>query len=250
MKKMFKIAAVAAMVLGCSACSNTQEETTWENQLIEENKLIVGISPDYPPYESLENGEMVGFDVDMMAELEKYLGVEVEFEQMTFSTIVDAVNLGQVDVGVSGFTYDPERQVLFSDPYLESAQVILTKNDSGIESAADLNGKVVGAQLGTTGADAAAEIEGTTVELNQDANILVEALKAGQMDAVVIDILVAQNYEASDSSLVVLEEPLIDEENGIICSTSNELLMEALNDAIAQFKESDAYEELKTKWGM
>ena len=250
MKKMFKIAAVAAMVLGCSACSNTQEETTWEDQLIEENKLIVGISPDYPPYESLENGEMVGFDVDMMAELEKYLGVEVEFEQMTFSTIVDAVNLGQVDVGVSGFTYDPERQVLFSDPYLESAQVILTKNDSDIESAADLSGKVVGAQLGTTGEDAAAEIEGATVELNQDANILVEALKAGQMDAVVIDILVASNYEASDSSLVVLEEPLIDEENGIICSTSNELLMEALNDAIAQFKESDAYEEIKTKWGM
>ncbi len=239
------------MVLGCSACSQTQEEeSSWQDQLIEENTLIVGISPDYPPYESLENGEMVGFDVDMMAELEKYLGVNVEFEQMTFSTIVDAVNLGQVDVGVSGFTYDPERQVLFSDPYLESAQVILTKKDSGIESAADLSGKVVGAQLGTTGADAAAEIEGASVELNQDANILVEALKAGQMDAVVVDLLVAQNYEESDSSLVVLDEPLVDEENGIICSTSNELLMDALNDAIAQFKESDAYEELKTKWGM
>ena len=88
------------------------------------------------------------------------------------------------------------------------------------------------------------------MELNQDANILVEALKAGQMDAVVVDLLVAQNYEESDSSLVVLDEPLVDEENGIICSTSNELLMDALNDAIAQFKESDAYEELKTKWGM
>ena len=251
MKKILKIAAVAAMVLGCSACSQTQEEeSSWQDQLIEENTLIVGISPDYPPYESLENGEMVGFDVDMMAELEKYLGVNVEFEQMTFSTIVDAVNLGQVDVGVSGFTYDPERQVLFSDPYLESAQVILTKKDSGIESVADLSGKVVGAQLGTTGADAAAEIEGASVELNQDANILVEALKAGQMDAVVVDLLVAQNYEESDSSLVVLDEPLVDEENGIICSTSNELLMDALNDAIAQFKESDAYEELKTKWGM
>ena len=49
---------------------------------------------------------------------------------------------------------------------------------------------------------------------------------------------------------VILDEPLVDEENGIICSTSNELLMDALNDAIAQFKESDAYEELKTKWGM
>ncbi len=251
MKKILKLTAVAAMVLGCSACSQTQEEEiSWQDQLIEENTLIVGISPDYPPYESLENGEMVGFDVDMMAELEKYLGVNVEFEQMTFSTIVDAVNLGQVDVGVSGFTYDPERQVLFSDPYLESAQVILTKKDSGIESAADLSGKVVGAQLGTTGADAAAEIEGASVELNQDANILVEALKAGQMDAVVVDLLVAQNYEESDSSLVVLDEPLVDEENGIICSTSNELLMDALNDAIAQFKESDAYEELKTKWGM
>ena len=84
-------------------------------------QLVVGISPDYPPYESIVEGEMVGFDIDMATELGKILGVEIVYEQMDFTNIVDAVNLGQVDVGIAGFTYNPERQVLFSDYYLKSA---------------------------------------------------------------------------------------------------------------------------------
>lgn len=250
MKKLLKLAVVMMMTIACVACSKQEEETSWKDQLSKENTLVVGISPDYPPYESLENGEMVGFDIDMMEEIAQYLGVKIEYEQMSFSTIVDAVNLGQVDAGVSGFTYDEKRQVLFSEYYLKSSQVVLTKKESGIETLDDLSGKVIGAQLGTTGADAAASIEGATVELNQDAKLLVEALQAGQLDAVVIDVLVAQNYANSNSALTVLDEALIDEENGIICSTNHQLLMDEINKAIGQFKESDAYQQLKDKWGM
>lgn len=250
MKKIMKLMFAILLACTCAACANEKKEETWKDQLANENTLIVGISPDYPPYETLENGEMVGFDLDMMNELSKYLGVEIKYEQMAFSTIVDAVNLGQVDVGVSGFSYDEKRQVLFSDYYLKSAQIVLTKKDSGIETLDDLKGKVIGAQLGTTGADAAKEIENATVELNNDGKILVEALKAGQIDAMVADKLVAGNYANNDSSLVVLDEALVDEENGIICSTNHQLLMDELNKAIAQFKESAAYEELKSKWGM
>ena len=238
-------------MITCAACSNNkQEETTWEDQLIDSKQLVVGISPDYPPYESIVDGEMVGFDLDMATELGKILGVEIVYEQMDFTNIVDAVNLGQVDVGIAGFTYDPERQVLFSDYYLKSAQVALVKKDSGITTLDDLKGKTIGAQLGGTGANAAETIEGATIELNKDAKYLVEILKAGQVDAVIVDVLVAENYEKNDSSLVVLEDALVDEENGIITSTNNELLMEKLNEAIAEFKASDKYSELKAKWGM
>ena len=122
MKKLYKILLAGIMTIACVACSNDKEdETTWKDQLNNESELVVGISPDYPPYESIVDGEMVGFDIDMATELGKILGVEIVYEQMDFTNIVDAVNLGQVDVGIAGFTYNPERQVLFSDYYLKSA---------------------------------------------------------------------------------------------------------------------------------
>lgn len=213
-------------------------------------QLVVGISPDYPPYESIVEGEMVGFDIDMATELGKILGVEIVYEQMDFSNIIDAVNLGQVDVGIAGFSYSPERDVLFSDAYLNTAQVIITKNHSKIETKEDLVGKTVGAQLGGTGASALEEIDGVNVELNKDAKFLIEMLKANQVDAVVIDEVVAEKYASNDITMVVLEEPLKEEENVIITAKGNEELLEKLNDAIQKFKESSKYTELKEKWGM
>lgn len=252
MKKLVKLLLVGLMSLTCVACGNNdKEDQTWTDQLIKEGELLVAISPDYPPYGSIdENGNLIGFDIDMAEEIGKILGVKIVWDQMSFEATIDAVQLGQVDCGISGYTYDAERQVLFSDYYLKSKQVVLVKKDAGITTSADLNGKYVGAQLGTTGENCAKAIEGANVDVNKDAKLLVESLKAGQLDAVVIDVLVAQNYAANDSSLTILEESLLDEENGIILPTTNKLLLEKLNEAIATFKASEAYTTLKNKWGM
>lgn len=251
MKTLYKILLAGIMMISCVACSNDKkDEVTWEEQLIDSNQLVVGISPDYPPYESIVDGEMVGFDLDMAEELGKILGVEIVYEQMSFENIIDAVNLGQVDVGIAGFSYDPTRQVLFTEHYLKTAQVVMTKTDFEIDSVDDLVGKTVATQLGGTGASALEEIEGVNVELNKDAKYLVEMLKANQVDAVVMDILAAENYAKNDSSLIILDEPLKEEENVIITSMNNEYLLEKLNEAITKFKESDKYSELKNKWGM
>ena len=134
--------------------------------------------------------------------------------------------------------------------YLNTAQVIITKNHSKIETKEDLVGKTVGAQLGGTGASALEEIDGVNVELNKDAKFLIEMLKANQVDAVVIDEVVAEKYASNDITMVVLEEPLKEEENVIITAKGNEELLEKLNDAIQEFKESSKYTELKEKWGM
>lgn len=251
MKKILKSMMICLMMVSCIACSSKEEAKSWEDQLIEKGTLIVGISPDYPPYETLNtSNELEGFDIDMAKEIEKYLGVKVKFEQMKFETIIDAVNMGQVDVGISGFSYEEGRQVLFSDYYLKSSQVLLVKKKSGIQEILDLDGKVIGAQMGTTGADAVKEIKGANIELNSDAKILVEALKSGQNDAVVLDEMVAQKYVESDSSLYILEEKLSEEENSIITAMNHSLLMDKINEAVQQFKESDAYETLKEKWGI
>lgn len=274
MKKLLKLSAVMLLtcmsVAGCSSTpaeedtnqepeqqetNNQTAETTWEDELGQNGVIAIGISPDYPPYESINTeGEMEGFDIDMITELQKYLGseespYEIEWVQMSFDTIVSAVQTGQVDLGVAGFTYDPDRDVLFSDAYMESAQVVLVNQNSDIKSTADLNDKLIGVQMGSTGEKAAQEIEGAQLQSVNSVNILAESLKNDALDAIVVDIAVAKNY-VENAGFTMLEEPLIDESTSIIAAKSNTKLMDKINEAIASFKASDAYNELVEKWGM
>ena len=191
----------------------------------------------------------------MMEELATYMGTEdkpvkVVWQQMDFSTIITALQSGQIDLGVAAFTYNPERECLFSDPYLESKQVVVLPAGSTITSFDQFEGLTVGAGLGTTGEAAAKEqLIGANVVNTGDYTVMFEALKNGALDAVVCDGVVGENY-AEANGFVVMETPLIDEENSVIVRTGNDALLEEVNNAIAQFRASDAYEEFKAKWGL
>lgn len=241
----------ASMLAGCSSASTSTDEKT------EAKEIIVGISPDYPPYESIEGDEIVGFDADMTEWLFNYMKEEegldytFTFKQMSFDTIVSAIQTGQIDLGISGFTYDEDREqaVAFSEPYNDSAQVIVVDADSDITSAADLKDKEVGAQLGATGQTAAESIEGAKVTPVQDVKVLMETLKSHGLDAVVLDTAVANNY-AEGGEYKVVGEHLMEEENYIIAAKDNKELLDQVNEAIKAFKESDDYTKLKEKWGV
>ena len=159
------LAAVAALSL--TACgSSTAAAPAGETQ-----NIIIGISPDYPPYDDLTaDGQLTGYDYEMGEWLFGWLedngyNYSHEWKQMSFDTIISAIQADQVDLGISGFTYDSERKVLFSEPYLESAEVALVNADNDeINTLDDLVGKAIGAQLGTTGESCANEIEGATVQ--------------------------------------------------------------------------------------
>lgn len=226
------------------------------NELLTSGKLIVGTSPDYPPYESLNtNGEIEGFDIDMIREVVAIINskhgtnLTVEFKQMDFNTIIGALQAKQVDAGLSAFTYDPERDVIFSTPYLTSKQVVVVNADSNITTVADLEGKKLAAGLGTTGEAAAKEIPGATVTNPGDYQMMFVALEAGQIDAVVCDEAVADNY-VREKGFVKLAETLIDEENSIIIDNKNTELAKVINEAIEEFTKSTKYEELKEKWNL
>lgn len=252
-KLLATLMASGLLLTGCS--STTSTATSTETSTSEETKtILVATSPDYPPYENLENGEIVGFDADMVEWLFNWLqengyNYDYEWKQMSFDTIITAIQGDQVDLGIAGFTYDEDRQVLFSDPYYDSAEVVLVNADSDITSVDDLDGKKVGAQSGTTGEDCAKEVtDEENVTAIEDASILVETLKAGSIDAVVLDKPVADNY-AANGDYVVLDEALLEENNYIITAEEGkEDLMEAINKAIAAFQESDDYETLVAKW--
>ena len=261
-----KIAAVfAAMALSLSmaACSdgNTENESytgkPYEAEILTPGEIVVGISADYPPYESLDpaTGEVVGFDVDMTEELATYMGAEgkdvkVVWQKMEFSNIITALQSGQIDLGVAAFTYDPARECLFSDPYLVSKQVVVLPAGSTINSFDQFDGLNVGAGLGTTGEKQAKELlTGANVTNPGDYTVMFEALKNGALDAVVCDALVAENY-AAENGYVIMEEPLVLEENSVIVAKGNEELLKEVNSAIAEFKASDAYTDLQVKWGL
>ena len=92
-------------------------------------KLIMATNPEFPPYESMEGGEIVGIDVDMMRAVCDRIGMELEIESMAFDSIIAAVNSGKADVGVAGMSVTPERQknVNFTQGYAVSTQVIVVR---------------------------------------------------------------------------------------------------------------------------
>ena len=146
--KILSIALVLATLIGSVALSGCTQET--------ENKIIVGTSADFPPFEYKdENGTIVGFDVDMITTILISQGYEVEVRDILWETLIPALETGQIDVIVAGMSITDERkqQVDFSEPYFNADLSVLIKAGSGIvvNNVSDLANLTVGVQTGTTG---------------------------------------------------------------------------------------------------
>lgn len=257
-KSLLSLALVSVLLL-LAACGSAAkaDPNSLDGQVMTAGKLVVGISADYPPFESLDSsGNLVGYDVDMAKWLAAHMttsagkAYEVEFVQMDFSTIISALQTGQVDVGIAAFSYDPERQCLFTDPYYESAQVVCVHSGSGITKLADLSGKTVAAGEGTVGYDAASELEGVTVVSPGDYLQQFELLRAGQIDAVVCDAKVGEGYAQSSGDFAVLEQVLAEDNLCVTVKEGNTALLEALNKVIAEFMSSGTSDQYKENWGL
>lgn len=253
MKKFVSLMLTAMMALAMVGCSSgNSSASTGDKKKVE---ITCAISPDYPPYESLDtNNEIVGFDADMVALFPSYLNDDTTeyvftFKQMNFDNIITQIQGDQADLGISGFTYDEQREVEWSDPYLGTAQMAVVPADSDIKTKADLEGKTIAAQSGATGEQAAKAIKGAKVVSVTDVNQIFSSLKAKQYDAVVVDSAVAKNY-ASDEGLRVLDDVLMDEKNFIIAKKGNTEMIELANKAIAAFLASEDYQKLCDKHGV
>lgn len=257
MKKFASAALCSVLALamaGCSASTDNKQETTIaDDTKADAQTLYIGISPDYPPYESVDTqGNIEGFDPDMVEWLFAWLNenghnYNYEWEVLDFDNIITSLQADQVQLGISGFTWKEDRQGIFSDPYYTSSQVIVVTEDSDITSKEDLSGKAVGAQQGTTGEDAANSIDGAQVTAVKSATQLMQTLKSHGLDAVILDKAVADNYVANGEYKIV-GEALLDEENIIYTTEANQELMDQMNEAIAAFKASDDYQVLVEKW--
>ena len=254
MKKLITVMLCVLMMMGLAACGNQKTVSSFQDELLTSDKIIIGTSPDYPPFESLDaNGNLNGYDIDMLTEVVAILNQQngtsytIEWKQMDFNNIITALQASQIDLGVSCFTYDPDRDVIFTTKYLDSKQVIITRADTGITTPADLAGRKVAAGAGTTGAQAAQEA-GAELVYSGNYTYMFQALQAGQLDAVVSDEAVGDNY-VKTMGLVKVEEALTVEEAEIIIKKGHTYLEEVFNKALETYMASDAYAANKEKWG-
>jgi polar amino acid transport system substrate-binding protein len=188
----------------------------------------------------------------MMNAIGKEIGVKVVFQTENFDTIIASVIGHKFDVIASGMTItaDRQKQIDFSDPYIDSNQSIAVVNASTAKSATDLAGKKIGVQSGTTGQQWATEnIKGATIVPFDDTLAAFSALQAGKVDAVVNDLPVsAAIVKDTTRGLKIIQEIPTGEQYGIGVSKSNPELLKAINAALAKVKADGEYTTIYKKW--
>lgn len=245
-KKILSITLAGAISLSLMACGKSSQEDNSKDLLSkikEDGKITIGMSVDYAPYEFfvMEDGKkkMVGMDIDLMNEIAKDLGVEIEIQEMEFSTICDAVRNGIVDLGVSGLSPNEERlQIVdFSNIYFEAEQgILINKNNvDKIQGLDDLKGKKVGAQNGSIQGTIAQSIDGAEVKLLPEVPTLIQDLIAGNLDAVIVELPVADVQASINDTLAVAKEKVSDTSGGgsaIALPKGEEALLNEINKSI------------------
>ena len=262
MKKLLALALASLMVLTMAACggnpapsssdvstpdsstpdASQPEATAWTPA--EAGYLTVGTSADFAPYEFhiMEDGQdkIVGFDMELAQYIADAMGLELKVVDIAFDSILIELNNGTIDMGIAGFSPDPERKVLFSDAYYTGTQcMMVTKaNLEKFSSYTDLNKAElsVGAQTGSIQADLAAEHtpNANQVLLQAIPSIIME-LKAGTVDAAFMETAVAEGYIKTQDDLAILCEVPYDAPGSCVAiKEGNDSLLEQVNAIIAQ----------------
>lgn len=213
--------------------------------------IIMGTNAEFPPFEYIAGGEVTGFDVDIAKKIAEKLGLELKIENMQFSGLIAALQTKKIDFIAAGMTNTEERakSVNFSQDYFEASQVIIVKKDSdAVKSKADLEGKKIGVQLGTTGEMEAKEIADATVESYDAGFAAVMDLANGKLDAVVIDQKPAEKFVSKNDKVMILEEELTKEAYAIAVNKEDDALLDTINQVIQELQESGEYDALYEKY--
>ena len=260
MKKIIATAVLGIMTMGLAGCGssndkNSASKTDLLEKIQKNGKLVVGMSADYAPYEFHyidENGKDVigGFDVDIANEIANKLGVNLVIQEMDFDALVSALPAGKVDLVISGMNPTEERAkvVDFSEVYYNSKHGILVRAEDAdkYQTFADLEGAKVGVQLGST-QEKIAKTEIPNVNLQQLSNInnLILELKAGKVDAIVMEKPVAEMAVKSNPELAV-GKPIYEEQTGgnaVGIAKNNPQLLAKVNEVITELNESGKMDE-------
>ena len=240
---------VLALALLASACSDDSTDTSALG-LVTEGTLTVCTDSPYPPMEFEVDGEFTGFDIELMRAIADDLGLETEIVNIGFDPITSglAMEAGDCDIAAASITITEEREenIDFSDGYFSGDQSLLTTSSSGIASLADTAGRNLGVQTGTTGEEyARANASDASIVSFENPGDLILALTAGEVDAVLQDIVTNGDAALNNEGFVLVETYTTDEFYGFaVKEEGSEDLLAAVNEALATVRDEGTYDEI------
>jgi polar amino acid transport system substrate-binding protein len=240
---------VAVAILAVVSC--TKKEPT---------KLVIATDTTFPPMDMLdENKNPVGFDMDIMNAAAKAGGFTVEFKSTAWEGIFPGLDNGNYDAIASAVTIRDDRKEKydFSIPYVNAGQILTVRSElTGVTTLADLKGKTIGAQIGTTGAfaiDDAMKADATIKEKTYDEiGLAFEDLANGRIDGVVVDNPTAASYALQNDSykgkLKIVGTPFTDEYYGIVVKKGNKKVLDMINAGLKKVMDSGEIKTIEDKW--
>ena len=234
-----------------SGCGDNGEET-----------LVLGLDVNFPPMGFNDsNGELVGFDVDLAKAVAEKMGVELKLQSIDWNSKETELASGKVDILWNGLTITPEREekMLFTEPYLQNRQVVVVRNDSSVQTLADMKGKTIVLQKGSTAVDAIEEEKNKEFRdsLGGEPTVFADNItcftqvELERADAVVIDEVVADYFMAQDTQkgkFRKLDETLADELYGVAVRKDDTELRDRIQTALDELYEEGKTAEICEKW--
>jgi UDP-3-O-[3-hydroxymyristoyl] N-acetylglucosamine deacetylase len=220
------------------------------------SELKIGSEATFPPFEYIdENNKIVGFEIDLIAELSKRVGFSYKIENMAFDAIIPALKIGKIDIGLSGMsaTDDRRKSIDFSKPYYKTQNLFLKqKTNHKITDKTSLNGKKIGVQQGSIQELAATKIVGAEILRFENSIAVLGGLKAGKIDAMIVDESVGYGFLSKNNDIVeFLKED--DGSDGIAMAfdkNKHTQLISKINMAIDKMKQDGSYDRLLEKYNL
>ena len=245
MKKLISVLLTTLVVAGLVLTGCGSKDTA---------KIRVATDATWHPFEFVneQTKQIEGFDIDLFKAIAEKAGLEIEFVNVEWDPLLAGVAQGTYDAAISSIsiTEDRAKVMLFSDPYFAAGQLVAVRsNNTTITSHHDLSGKTIGVQLGTTGHIEVENIAGATAKPYNDIGLAFQDLMNGQVDAVVADNPIVNNYVNKNSTaLKTVGEVFSAEYYGIAVAKGKEDLLEKINRGLAQVKAEGLIDELSRKW--
>jgi polar amino acid transport system substrate-binding protein len=242
---------LVAVTGGCESTKGRPESTKFS--LVQEGQLTTCTFLEFQPFQFKRNDKIVGFDVDLVDFIAKDMGLPQKILDVSFELISsgEALNQQECDLAAAAITINDERLQLvnFSNPYFSARQALLVRKNSNITSFDQLRGKKLAVQKNTTTEDyAATRGAGINIVQFEAFNKLVDALKAGDVDAALNDNGPALSLITRNPDLAIVQEIETNDKYALAVRKGNEQLLERVNRALKKLEQSGDYEKLYEKW--
>lgn len=261
MKKLVGLLMATAAILG--ACgSDSKEDTTAKESTADKTEVVVGLDDTFVPMGFRDDaGELTGFDVELAKAVFALTDTEVTFQPIDWAMKESELDNGSIDMIWNGYTITEERQgkVLFSDTYMKSTQVLVTKKDSGITDFDQMDGKILGAQEGSSGYNVFNEqpeilkdhVKDNEATLYASFNEAFIDLEAGRIEGLLIDSVYADYYLTQTGKLDqynVISGAFEEEDYAVGVRKGDEAFAEKINAGFKELQENGTFAEISEKW--